>query len=278
MAARTRLLQLAIAVVNIVIAALVFTSIWPFPSGDVKIDLPSANEVQWTYDNGVVHVTAPFSIGNGGFWDIEDLTVSYEVTNYTRQPVINDTIQIGTIKVGDVLDSSLDFEFNLLELYNQGKTWMVFHDDMLNFLIEVSCGYTMKMVKFDATYDVSVIWDALVQSYGILNSTFTSPGPLPTDPKTVSIEYWLSTSDLLSSLPAAQIGLVLKGNSTTLSQNQTTVQLGGNHTGLISMDFVPLLDPNATYSIEMSVQFAGFPPMVRTIPVELPSGLLGVVP
>ena len=278
MAARTRLLQLAIAVVNIVIAALVFTSIWPFPSGDVKVDLPSASEVQWTYDNGVVHVTAPFSISNGGFWDIDELTVRYEVTNYSHDPIVSDVIQIGTIKVGNLVSSYLDFEFDLLELYNQGATWMIFNDDMLNFFVEVSCGYTMKMVKFDATYQVSVPWDALVQSYGVLDYTYARTGSLPTDPISVSIQYWLSTSDLLSSLPAAQVSLVFRGNSTTLSQTQTTIQLGGNHSGAISMNFVPLLDLNATYSIELSVEFAGFPPMVKTYTVPSPSSVLGAIP
>jgi len=278
MAARTRLLQLAVAVVNIVIAALVFTSIWPFPSGDVKIDLPSANEVQWTYSDGVVHVTAPFSINNGGFWDIEDLTVRYEVTNYSQESIVDQTIPIGTIGVGDYVSSYLDFEFDLLELYSRGVTWMVFNDDMLNFYIEVSCGYTMKMVKFGADYQVSVPWDALVQSYGILDYTYTSTGTLPTDPVSVSIEYWLTTSDMLSSLPAAQVDLAFRGNSTTLAQTQTTVQLGGNHSGTISMDFVPLLDPNATYFIELSVQFAGFPPMTKTYTVPSPSHILGVTP
>jgi len=278
MAARTRLLQLAIAVVNIVIAALVFTSIWPFPSGDVKVDLPSASEVQWTYDNGVVHVTAPFSISNGGFWDIDELTVRYEVTNYSRDPIVSDVIQIGTIKVGDLVSSYLDFEFDLLELYNQGATWMIFNDDMLNFFVEVSCGYTMKMVKFDATYQVSVPWDALVQSYGVLDYAYARIGSLPTDPISVSIQYWLSTSDLLSSLPAAQVSLMFRGNSTTLSQTQTTIQLGGNHSGAVSMNFVPLLDLNATYSIELSVEFAGFPPMVRTYTVPSPSSVLGAIP
>ena len=278
MAARTRLLQLAIAVVNIVIAALVFTSIWPFPSGDVKVDLPSASEVQWTYDNGVVHVTAPFSISNGGFWDIDELTVRYEVTNYSRDPIVSDVIQIGTIKVGNLVSSYLDFEFDLLELYNQGATWMIFNDDMLNFFVEVSCGYTMKMVKFDATYQVSVPWDALVQSYGVLDYTYARTGSLPTDPISVSIQYWLSTSDLLSSLPAAQVSLMFRGNSTTLSQTQTTIQLGGNHSGAISMNFVPLLDLNATYSIELSVEFAGFPPMVKNYTVPSPSSVLGAIP
>ena len=279
MAARTRSLQLAIAVVNIVIAALVFTSIWPFPSGDIKIDLPSAPEVSWTFDDGVVHVTAPFSIDNGGFWDIEDLVVRFEVTNYSLAPLFNDTIHYGTIKVGDVLTSSLDFEFDLLERYNQGITWMVFNWDMLNFYVEVSCGYTKKLVKFDATYEVSVVWDPLVQSYGLLNDTCTYSRATTSGPVSVSIDYWLATSEILSSLPTAELTVNLAANSTDLSQTQTTIQLGGNYSDVISMDFYPHADPNATYSMTLTVEFGGFPPMSRTYVLPpLPDSILEAIP
>jgi len=267
MAARTRLLQLAIAVVNIVIAALVFTSIWPFPSGDVKVDLPSASEVQWTYDNGVVHVTAPFSIDNGGFWDIEELTVRYEVTNYTQDLIIEDTKEIGTIAVGQLVFSNIDFEFDLLQLYNQGITQMVFNDDMLNFFVEVNCGYTMKMVKFDATYQVSVPWEALIQDYGLVGDPYFSLGP----PLELTVNYSLTTSNLLSSLPPAQITVSYFADANLMGQGSTQIQLGGTSEGTVTMSITPELA--TTYMIEIEVLVAGLT-YVERIPYSLPPGVI----
>jgi len=267
MAARTRLLQLAIAIVNIVIAALLFTSIWPFPSGDVKVDLPSASEVQWTYNNGVVHVTAPFSIGNGGFWDIDELTVEYEVTNYSHEIIAGDILDIGTIKVGQLVSSYLDFEFDLLSLYDQGITWMIFNDDMLNFFVEVSCGYTMKMVKFDATYQVSVPWDALIQDYGIRGDPYFSLGP----PLTMTVNYSLTTSHLLGSLPPAQVTVSYFADTTLMGQAAMQIQLGGVSEESVTMTVTPALA--STYTLVIEITLGGLT-YVERIPYSLPPGVI----
>lgn len=263
MAARTRLLQLAIAVVNIVIAVLVFTSIWPFPSGDVKVDLPYANEIMWTYSDGVVHVTAPFSIDNGGFWDIDELTVRYEVTNYSHEIIADDTVVIGTIKAGQLVSSQLDFEFDLLELYNQGITQMVFNDDMLNFFLEVTCGYTMKMVKFDATYRVSVPWEALIQDYGLRDDPQFSLGP----PITLTVNYSLTTSDLLSAMPPAQVTVSYFADSSLMGQGSTQIQLGGASEGTVAMSLTPQLASSYTIVVEVTLADMAF---TERIPYSLP--------
>jgi len=163
MATSIRAIQMAIALVNVLIFALVFTSLWPFPSGDFNVDLPSPGDVVWGYEDGVVTVSAPYSIDNGGFYDVDDLVIRYGVTNYTDAPIHSGEIDIGSLPAGHVTSDSIDFTFPLLEMYESGATWMVFNDDFLNFAVEVSCYYTMKLVHFYAEYNVSVPWDALIQ-------------------------------------------------------------------------------------------------------------------
>jgi hypothetical protein len=251
MAARTRILQLAVAAVDIIIVALVFTSIWPFPSGDFRVHLPSAHEISWTYSDGVVHVVAPYSIDNGWIYDVYDLTLKYSVSNGTSSELAGQTIPIGSIPAGKITSSALDFQFDLLEKYNSGIDWMVFHDDMLYFYLEVSCLYTMKLIEFDATYQVSVPWDALIQGYGIADYSY-SLGP----PTSVSVSYWLNTSTLLSNLPPAQVTVSYYGDSTLMGQALTTIQLGGSNNGVIAMDITPALA--SSYSVILDIQFGGY--------------------
>ena len=259
MAARIRLLQLAIAVVNLFIVGLVFTSVWPFPSGDFNVDLPSASEITWTYAEGVVQVHAPYTIDNGGFYDVSQLTLSYLVTNYSHYEIMENTIDIGNIPAGSVYPSSLDFDFDLMSLYNNGAQWMIFNDDLLNFHVEVSCYYTMELVKFDASYQVSVPWDALIRGYGISNYTIDPPATLG-DPMSVSVDYWLSTTDLLDNLPPAQVTVRYMGDATQMGTVDTSVQLGGNHTQTVMMviDSASYLIPHSSYSLELVIQVAGF--------------------
>ncbi|HEX9908937.1 MAG TPA: hypothetical protein VGB78_10835 [Thermoplasmata archaeon] len=251
MALSIRLLQLATSAVYVIIVALAFTSIWPFPSGDFRIDLPSSSEVEWTYSDGVVSVVAPYSIDNGGFYDVDDLSISYSVTNYTGFPLANDTVLIGEIPAGRMTSSSLVFEFDLQHMYDSGADWMIFNDDALNFFIEVSCYYTMTLIEFDATYRVNVPWDALIQSWGV-----SRVSPWPPTGTTLSVDYWLHTSDLLASLPEAQATVRLYGDSILLDEVQQTIGLGGNYSSTVSLD-IPLA-VYSTYTVVYSTGIDGF--------------------
>jgi len=252
MAARTRLLQLAVAAVNLTIVALVFTSVWPFPSGEFNVDLPSAQDVQWGYSDGVVTITAPYTIDNGWIYDVDDLMITYSVTNGTHSELAGDIITVGSIPAGEVKSDQLEFEFDLLEQYGAGIDWMVFHEDMLFLHLEVSCWYTMKLIQFDATYQASVPWDALIQGYGVSDDYDYSVGP----PISISVGYWLNTSRLLRGLPAALVTVSYFGDDILMGQAQTTVQLGGPNSGMISMDITPVLA--SSYSVSLGIQFGGF--------------------
>jgi len=257
MAARTRLLQMAIAAVNIAIVALAFTSIWPFPHGDFKVDLPSASEVTWSYSDGIVHVTAPYSIDNGGFYDVSDLTLHYAVTNYSGYQLADQTIPIGDIPAGQITSSSIDFRFDLLRMFNDGALGMVFSDDLIKFAVDVSCQYTMKLVTFEASYQVSVPWDALIQGWGITSIHYPSTLPSPGNPIAVDVTYWLKTADILSGLPPAQVTVDFLGDSTVIGHAQGTVQLGTNYSDTVTLSVTPAYYPS--YFVRLVVNIAGFP-------------------
>lgn len=252
MAARTRVLQLAVAVVNLSIVALAFTSIWPFPHGDFQVHLPTANQIKWSYADGIVHVSAPYTIDNGGFYDVDDLVISYSVTNYSRYDLTADTFNIGKIPKGSTFSGSLDFTFDLLGFYNSGAQWMVFNDDILNFGIHVSCYYTMKLVKFDASYAASVAWDGLIREWSV-----EKPSSLPSPGTPYPIRYWLNTSDLLEGLPPAQVNVSLLGDGQLLGWGISEIQLGGDHTGTVVMNILPqffsTVHGNYTFSYQIRV-------------------------
>jgi len=260
MATRTKALSVGVASVNFVIFLLAFTSIYPFPAGDFKVDLPSPNEILWNYDSGVVTVTAPFSIDNGGFYDVDDLELRYEVTNYTSVPIAQDVIDLGTVKAGAVTAGEIEFSFDLLELYNEGLTWMVFNDDLLNFVVEVSCFYTMKLVKFDARYSVSLPWDALIQDVAVEDIRF-DPGSMQ-----LFVDYRVATSDILSS--DAVLAASLLDGSSVVSEVFETVRLGMIHTGTLLFDVPVGSSPD---SVLLEINIAGFQVDVLYV---LPAGVV----
>lgn len=255
MAARTRVLQLAITVVNLSIIALAFTSVWPFPHGDFRVHLPSASEIRWSYSDGLVHVSAPYSIDNGWIYDVDNLTIHYRVTNSSGRELAGNTFNLGSVPAGSVTPGSLDFAVDILGQYNAGAQWMVFHDDILNFQIDVSCLYTMRLIKFDASYYTSIIWDALIRSWAI-----ERPSALPTGSQ-YPIHYWLNTSDMLAGLPPAQLNVSLFGDGELLGWGATSVELGGDRQGSVNLEITPqfFATVHTSYSLGYSIRVLDFP-------------------
>lgn len=260
MAARTRFLQIAIAGVNLLIFTLAFTSLWPFASGDFKVDLPSATEVEWTYDEGFVTVTAPYSIVNGGFYDVSDLVVRYAVTNVDNRPIASDVFDIGTIQSGTTREDTLVFTMDLQQLYDEGLADMIFDYDYLNFLLEVTCKYTMKLIDFSAEYTVGVPWDPLIQDPTVDEVAFDSgTGEL-------TVEYHITTSDLLSG--TATITATLYEGSLALSADTSTVRLGETYSGTFVFTVPPGSVPD---SIVFEADVDGF---ALETSYELPAGVV----
>lgn len=261
MAGRTRALHVGVAAVNVVIFVLAFTSIYPFPAGDFKIDLPSPNEIQWDYDDGLVTVTAPFSIDNGGFYDVQDLSLAYTVTNYSNEMIAEDMIEVGTMKAGTVTDGEIVFEFDLLSLYESGVTWMVFNDDLLDFTVEVSCYYTMRLVKFDAVYSISIPWDALIQEADVTDVRFDVGS------SELLVDYRVATSRLLSG--STIVTATLYEDGVPVSETEETVVLGTNHVSTLAMDVPDGFLPDAVYTVTLEATIGGFD-VEHSIPVEVP--------
>ena len=260
MSTHTKALQVGVATVNILIFILVFTSLYPFPAGDFNLDLPSPSDVTWEYSSGEVTVTAPFAIDNGGFYDVDDLTLSYEVTNFSGALISEDVIDIGTVKAGAVTSSELTFVMDLQQMYDDGISWMVFNDDLLDFVVDVSCYYTAKLVHFDARYSVSIPWDALVQDVSVDDYLYDI------DTGRVLVDYHISTSSILSGSTALDVSMYDDG--TLVSQSTETVQLGRVYSGTVALD-VPL--GSVPDTVTLSVVVAGFPVEES---FAIPSGVL----
>jgi hypothetical protein len=250
MAVRTKFLQIGIAIVNIAIVALVFTSVWPFPSGEFSVDLPSANDVQWSYSDGNVHVIAPYTIHNGWIYDVNDLVLDYSVTNLERTTLSQNSIRIGTIPAGKVTSSHIDFTFNLTRLYGEGVLGMVFRDDSLHFDIGVTCFYTMKLIKFEASYQAEVPWDALIRAYGVSAPRWTG--------SSVAVDYYVETSSILAPLGSVPVILSLyDGNGNLLIPLMTQVlRLGTNSTGTLT--FAPTTPSTLPSSLEVHFEVLGY--------------------
>lgn len=247
MAYRIRVLQVAIALVNMSIFTLAFTSLWPFAAGDFEVDLPTASEVEWSYSDGIVSVVAPYTITNGGYYDVSDLVISYDVTNVTYEEVASDVIEIGTIAAGSVVDDALEFTIDLQDLYDRGLGSMVFDYDYLNFVVEVSCKYTMKLIDFRAEYTVGVPWDPLIEDVAVDDVSYD------VGTQQLTVDFHLVTSELLSG--DATIHAMLYDGYLFVSEDYEMVRVGGSYAGSVVLGLPVGATPDR---VIFEVEFEGF--------------------
>jgi hypothetical protein len=139
----------------------------------------------------------------------------------------------------------IEFDIPLQQMYESGDTSMVFNDDLLNFTVEVSCFYTMRLIKFDAAYQVAVPWKALIEEMAI-DAVRYAGGQ-------ITVDYRVTTSELLSGVATLEVA-VYQG-STLVDQEFDTIGLGTTSLGTIVLGGA---SAPGTYTVVLRADIYGF--------------------
>ena len=257
-----RVLRIVISIINIIIAALVITSIWPFATGEFSVDLPQADDIEWSYVRGLVTLSAPVTIHNGGYYSIDDVTIHSLVTNSTKFELINETERWGRIPAGSVFGETVNFSIDFEELLTSGAYWMIFNSDFFEIEITISCRYTLGLIAFSAEYKLPYDWDGLIIDLGFPRGELVSPSP---GIYQIEQQYYIWTNSILSGY-GGDFSLELREESTedTVAFSTDHIELGRNYSdSLILMiaqaDYLYLLSNNQTFVATVTIDLPGMP-------------------
>lgn len=256
-----RILQICITLVNIAVAAIVITSILPFSMGQFQVTLPeNEQDVDWHYSNGIVTLSAPIGIDNGGFYAIRDVMLHVSVTNSSGFVIVNSTEDWGTIYAGEDFAGAITISFNLIALIEAEAYWMIFNPDYFEVEIVFNCKYTFKLVKFRATYDMIIPWDGLIRDIGYHNPSLVNQS----GNYSLNVSYYVWTNELIPG----------NGGFSTLIYNDTSadpiaasgteqIAFGTNHSDELSLSVnddvaLDLLYRNQTLRVVTVIDFDGF--------------------
>jgi len=254
-----RILQISITVINIAVAALVITSIYPFVTDNFQVHLPDDSDVGWYYDDGVVTLSAPVGITNGGFYDVTDVRLHVEVENMTGFKICDSVSEWGTIQAGSEFMELLEVSVDVLELLESGAYWMLFNQDYLDVMIEFNCKYTLGLIKFDAYYQVAVPWDGLIQDI-----SFGSPELVNSSGEYhVRVPYSITTDQILSGLGDFGLEIYNDMSSNPIASSFEQISLGTEYDGELVLSVEPdvafdLLYRNQTLTVEIEIGFRDF--------------------
>jgi len=257
-----RILRMMISMASIAVAIIVITSVWPFATGQFSIDLPDESDIVWSYSSGVVTLSAPVGINNGGFYAIEDVVVTITVTNSTGYELLDSYEEWGTIAPGTPFSQTVDFSIDFIELLSAGADWMIFNPDFFDIHITIDCKYTFRLISFTAEYALPYNWDGLIIDMGFGEPTLESPSP---GTYQVIQPYNIWTNELLLGL-GGSFSIELR-NSTTqqlIASSSDSIALGIDHRSDLTFsvnetEYLNLLQYDQNIDATIQLQLPGMP-------------------
>ncbi len=139
--------RLGIVAFKLMVAAIVVLSIVPLLTGGIGLDLESENEAGMTLEGGVIHMEMPITVRNDGFFDINDLTVSFTFMNEEGDVLAVSEGQPMDIPAGKETEVAIELALNLYDLDRQVRSDLIFNGTEMNFDAEISAKYTLDLVQ-----------------------------------------------------------------------------------------------------------------------------------
>jgi len=159
--------RLGIISVKILVLIIIALSILPFLTGNITVDFDTDGDTDWTYDDGVVRMTSPFTVDNQGFFDINDMVVEFALRDGNGDLIMDGQSVPMSAPAGRETDLQLQIEFDLNDLPSDMMCDMVFNGTELEFMVGFSARYTLDLVQAGAEIVSDMEWDAMLSQMEI---------------------------------------------------------------------------------------------------------------
>lgn len=161
-----KLYNIFIALFQIIVILLLFMAVYPLAIQGIRIE--EIGEPDITFDGNSIILKVPVKIINGGFYDINDITLSYILTNSTSE-FLKDSQYLGSIKGGEDAVIPLLVNMDLKKIYEMEAPdfYHFFHQDTLEANFTLSLKYLLDMVYFTTEYNTILTWKPPIKGYSM---------------------------------------------------------------------------------------------------------------
>ncbi len=249
--------RLGTIAVSIVIAIIIILSILPLAMGGLDVDIPETQESSWTLQDDVFSFSQPIRVNNGGYYDIEDFSVSFEIsddmgnkiTDYVNTPV--------DLTAGETTQFNVMLRIDLDDISNEAISNMVFNGTTFDTEVEIEAQYMMKLMKMSVNASEQMDWSPLIQDYGVENVYHTSNDSAIT----LHAPYYISASDMLNG-QSITVDCVLSNSTSIIGESSETITLSQYTTGeflfpLSEQTSQFMLNNSQSLTLDMTVGFHG---------------------
>ena len=154
--------RLIIIAFRLMVAAIVVLSILPLLTGGIGLDLEEGNEDGMSLDDSTIRVEMPITVRNDGFFDINDLQVSFIFMNEDGDVLAESEGEQMDIPAGRETEVSIELALDLLDLDQPVRTDLIFNGTEMMFDAKISAKYTLDLVRLSVEAGSDMGWGPFI--------------------------------------------------------------------------------------------------------------------
>ncbi|HSA36073.1 MAG TPA: hypothetical protein P5202_05840 [Methanomassiliicoccales archaeon] len=198
---------------KLMVAAIVVLSILPLLTGGIGLDLDGADNAGMTIENSTIRIEMPITVRNEGYFDINDLQVSFTFMDENGTLLTESEGEKVDIPVGGETEVPIALELNLYDLDRQTRSDLIFNGTDLMFDVKVSAKYTLDLIQLSVEAGSDMSWGPFVNDLQVQewNAQATDEG----DDQFVSVPFSFRADDAFNGLQAVAVTEYRDGNYTS---------------------------------------------------------------
>ncbi len=162
--------RLGILALKIIIVLIILLAIVPLAMGGLDVRLPESEEASWEMEGDVLRLSTPVEVRNGGYFNIEDFTVSFSFEDDSGDVVFNASTEPVDLIAGRTTTFDLDLSIDIGDIEADELRKIVFDGATYDLVVDVETYYMMKLMRLGVSLSNSFEWSPLVSGFEILES------------------------------------------------------------------------------------------------------------
>ncbi len=221
--------RVGIILVNLAIVGIIVMSVLPLVSGGLRIGLPQNDLAKPTLENNVVKFSVPVDIYNGGFFDITDFSMRFQVSDGDRL-IADHTSSPVNIVAGRTNRVIIDLEVDLGTVPTAELQRLVFERTMLKLEVGMGAGYSLGLVKADVRTNQTMEWEPLIGDL-MVNTQGVQAQTNGTNVDYL-VPYSFTASDMVTG-NAVSLQATLRNSTALLGSASQTIVVQNSNQGLL---------------------------------------------
>ena len=216
-------LRLSAVAVNLFVVAILILSLLPLATGDLQVRAPEGEQAATSFEDGVLTMSIPLEIFNGGYFDIDDVRVLIKL-GQDGIVLTEAATDVMSIQAGKLNRLDPAFSFDLSKIDKEGLEAMVFERTQMEYDIGVEGSYTLGLVNADIGFQRTMEWEPLIDDLAFAASD--PPYVINGTSIDILVRYSFDASSLLRDRPV--------GMAFTLGND--TAMIGDGHISMVLQD------------------------------------------